>query len=89
VIVIKYVDNTGCISNCRDVSDFIIYVTGSNQSPDIFPVSKPGTNVTLGAGNYEVRETGGSCKMELSDDCSVVINAGKIKTFIITNTFVG
>ncbi len=62
MIVIKHVDNTGCISNCRDVSDFIIYVNDSNQSPDIFPVSKTGTNVTLGVGNYEVRETGGSLR---------------------------
>src|SRR6478672_5782889 len=89
VIVIKHVDNAGCASNCRDASDFIIHVFGNNQSPDVFQGSETGTDVTLGAGNYEVRETGGSYRGVLGDDCSGVIHAGEIKTCIITNTFVG
>ena len=89
LIVIKHVDSTGCTSDCKDASDFIIHVNGNNQSPDVFPGSEKGTDVTLGAGNYEVRETGGSYKAELGDDCSGVIHAGETKTCIITNTFVG
>lgn len=51
-----------------------------------FPCSEKGTDVTLGAGNYDVRETGGSYKAELGDDCSGVIHTGETKICITINT---
>ena len=39
-----------------NASDFIIHVSGNHQSPDTFPGSETGTDVTLGFGSYQVTE---------------------------------
>ena len=54
LIVIKHVvtENGGN----ANASDFIIHVSGNHQSPDTFPGSETGTDVTLGFGSYQVTE---------------------------------
>jgi hypothetical protein len=38
-------------------SDFIVHVSGNQQSPDTFQGSEDGTDVTIGFGSYSVSET--------------------------------
>jgi hypothetical protein len=75
-------------------SDFTIHVSGNQQSPDTFPGSEEGTDVKVGAGNYQVTEDlpdnpnagGGHTSTKFSQDCSEVMHNKEDKTCIITNT---
>jgi hypothetical protein len=76
-------------------SDFIIHVSGNHQSPDTFPGSETGTDITLGFGSYQVTEVppcnpSTNCQYEaaLSPDCSGVIHPDETKTCTVTNTFI-
>ena len=42
--------------NSATASDYTIHVDGNNQSPDTFPGSEDGTDVTIGFGSYSVSE---------------------------------
>jgi len=90
LIVIKHVINlNGAIAKA---SDYTIRVDGNNQSPDTFPGSEDGTDVTLGFGSYSVSEKPGpeithqNAGAQFSKDCSGVIHEGETKTCEITNT---
>jgi hypothetical protein len=97
LIVIKHVDNRNQSPDgvgTAVASDFIIHVSGNHQSPDTFPGSETGTDVTLGFGSYQVTEVA-PCQGTLncyeaafSPDCSGVIHPDETKTCTITNTFV-
>jgi hypothetical protein len=68
-------------------------VRGVAPSPDTFPGSETGTNVTLGFGGYQVGELRPSnipfsqSAESLSADCSGVIHPGETKTCTVTNVF--
>ena len=54
LIVIKHVVKSG--PNPATASDYTIHVDGNNQTPDTFPGSEDGTDVTIGFGSYSVSE---------------------------------
>lgn len=69
--------------------DFTILVTGNVQSsPNPFPGSATGTEVTLGPGSYSVTETDpiGGVTHTVGADCAGNINAGETKNCLITNS---
>jgi len=77
-------------------SDFIIHVSGNHQSPDTFPGSETGTDVTLGFGSYQVTQDpnqfttppNAPYDVQYSTDCSGVIHPDETKTCTITDSFV-
>jgi hypothetical protein len=103
LIVIKHVISINCPTvfnpGCTppEASDFTIHVDGNHQSPDTFPGSETGTDVTLGFGSYQVTEDK-QCpstvlcqhtSTQFSEDCKGVIHPDETKTCTITNTFSG
>lgn len=103
LIVIKHVISINCPTGfnlcCRrpEASDFTIHVDGNHQSPDTFPGSETGTEVTLGFGSYKVAEEcpssgSGLCQhtsTSFSQDCSGVIHPDETNTCTVTNVFSG
>jgi hypothetical protein len=81
-----------CVSATCDASepdDFTILVTGDvKSSPNPFPGSATGTEVTLGPGSYSVSEPTfpfpGISAM-FSSDCSGTISAGETKNCLVNN----
>jgi hypothetical protein len=66
------------------------FQTANYQSPDTFPGSETGTNVTLGFGSYQVNEDLPNQHTHLEDiskDCTGVIHPDETKTCTITNLF--
>ena len=55
LIVFKHVIKSGG-PNPAKASDYIIHIDGNNQSPNTFPSSEDGTDVTIGFGSYSVSE---------------------------------
>jgi len=89
LIVYKHVIKSGG-PNPAKASDYTIHVDGNNQSPDTFPGSEDGTDVTIGFGSYSVSEVIGpqvhfSGSTQFSEDCKGVIHPDETKTCIITN----
>jgi len=89
LIVYKHVIKSGG-PNPAKASDYTIHVDGNNQSPDTFPGSEDGTDVTIGFGSYSVSEVIGpqvhfSGTTQFSEDCKGVIHPDETKTCIITN----
>jgi len=75
-------------SGTADAADFTINIAGTtNISPNNFPGSEDGVDVTLDKGSYSVTETGPltGYSMSASDDCSGTIDAGDTKICTITN----
>jgi hypothetical protein len=76
-----------------EASDFIMHVEGNHQSPDTFPGSETGTEVTLGFGSYRVTERIPNTVIQqhtftqFSQDCSGVIHPDETKTCTVTNIF--
>jgi hypothetical protein len=70
-------------------------VSGNHQSPDSFPGSETGANVTLGFGSYQVsEEIQNTAKIQdihthaqFSTDCLGVIHPDERKTCTVTNFF--
>jgi hypothetical protein len=92
LIVIKHVININ--GGDAVASQFTIHVSGNHQSPDTFPGSETGTDVTLGFGSYQVSEEilGNTVLMQhtttqYSTDCSGVIHPDETKTCTVTNFF--
>jgi hypothetical protein len=91
LIVIKKVINLN-LGNA-EASDFIMHVEGNHQSPDTFPGSETGTEVTLGFGSYRVTERIPNTVIQqhtftqFSQDCSGVIHPDETKTCTVTNIF--
>jgi hypothetical protein len=92
LVVIKHVININ--GGDAIASDFTIHVSGNHQSPDTFPASETGTNVTLGFGSYQVTEEtvpnaliSQHTSTQFSKDCSGVIHPDETKTCTITNIF--
>jgi hypothetical protein len=92
LIVIKHVVNEN--GGNANASDFTIHVTGNHQSPDTFPGSETGTDVTLGVGSYQVTEEipdntvlSQHTHTQYSADCSGVIHPDETKTCTVTNFF--
>ena len=88
MIVYKHVVKSGG-SNPAKASDYTIHVDGNNPTPDTFPGSEEGTDVTIGFGRYSVSEVIGpqvhfSGSTQFSEDCNGVIHPGETKTCIIT-----
>jgi hypothetical protein len=84
--------NPGCIPT--QASDYTIHITGNHQTPDTFPGSETGKEVTLGFGSYQVTEEttgfiGQHTSSQFSKDCSGVIHPNETKTCTITNLFNG
>jgi len=92
LVVIKHVININ--GGDAVASDFTIHVSGNHQSPDTFPGSEMGTEVTLGFGSYQVTEEtvpnspiGQHTSTQFSKDCSGVIHPDETKTCTINNLF--
>ena len=66
---------------------FTISVTGGSPSLMSFPASAGGTDVTLAAGSYEIRETAGPSGYAVgySPGCAGTISAGETRTCTVTN----
>src|SRR5215831_1952420 len=81
LIVINYVNKTGCYVECLSAYNYTISVLGNNPNPRTFKGSEAGTNVTLGECNYNVTapEVSTFYWKDISPDCSGVINAGETK----------
>jgi hypothetical protein len=84
--------NPGCIP--PQASDYTIHITGNHQTPDTFPGSETGTNVTLGFGSYQVTEDrlpssfiSQHTSTQFSNDCSGVIHPNETKVCTIINIF--
>jgi hypothetical protein len=54
IVIIHVTGNIHGGTGGATASDFIIHVSGNHQSPDTFPGSETGTDVTLGFGSYQV-----------------------------------
>jgi len=68
-------------------ANFTMHVTGNNPTPANFAGSSTGTDVTLGAGAFNVTETAlPFFTTTFSSDCSGTITAGQHLTCTITNT---
>ncbi|MFH1366444.1 MAG: SdrD B-like domain-containing protein [Patescibacteria group bacterium] len=83
--VIKHVIND--FGGTAVASDFRLYVTANNASPDSFDGSESGTLVTLDQGRYDVTEGyfPGYTPV-FSADCTGTINVGEEKTCTVTNS---
>jgi hypothetical protein len=55
LIIYKHVVNSRG-PNPAKASDNTIHLDGNNQTPDTFPGSEDGTDVTIGFGSYSVSE---------------------------------
>jgi hypothetical protein len=86
LIVIKHVVNN--FDEPADPSDFTMFVSGNNPSPDSFPGEEdPGTMVMLDAGPYNVTESFvDGYEASYSADCTGSILVGEEKTCTVTNT---
>ena len=68
-------------------SDFTMSVAGNGPSPSSFPGSAEGTLISIGAGTYEVTESGVSgYTPSFAGDCVGSIAPGEHKTCTVTNT---
>jgi hypothetical protein len=89
--VIKHVVNIN--GGNAKASDFTMHVSGNHQSPDTFPGSETGTDVTLGFGSYQVTEKIPNTIQDIhitelfSTDCSGVIHPDETKTCTVTNLY--
>jgi len=84
LIVIKHVINDD--EGTAVAADFTLDSGGANDSPDNFPGSEAGTNVTLDAGSYNVDEAAhAGYTKSFSADCSGSIANGETKTCTVTN----
>jgi prealbumin domain-containing protein len=83
--VIKHVVNDS--GGSASAANFTMSVTGTSPNPASFAgAESPGTTVTLGAGSYNVTETGPSgYTASFSADCTGTIAAGETKTCTVTN----
>lgn len=85
--VIKHVINDNGGSATADL--FTMNVNGTNVStPSFSGVETPGTTVTLGAGSYDVTESGGPSgytQTNLDPNCTGSVQSGDHKTCTITN----
>ena len=83
--VIKHVVNDS--GGTASAANFTMSVTGTSPNPASFAgAESPGTTVTLGAGSYNVTETGPSgYAASFSADCTGTIAAGQTKTCTVTN----
>jgi Prealbumin-like fold domain len=83
--VIKHVVNDS--GGSASAANFTMSVTGTSPNPASFAgAESPGTTVTLGAGSYNVTETGPSgYAASFSADCTGTIAAGQEKTCTVTN----
>lgn len=92
LIVITHVININ--GGNTEASDYTIHIDGNHQSPDTFPGSETGIEVTLGFGSYKVNEeciNNFICQHTtstiFSNDCSGVIHPDETKTCTVTNIY--
>jgi len=85
ITVVKNVINDD--RGTKKPSDFMIFVTGSNPSPNNFPGSALGTSVSIQPGNYEIVEASMSgYTTTYSSGCSGRITGGeRIKCVVIND----